>query len=99
MSAVRQFYKFFGIEVLVETISSYENKLPTEIDEREYLSNLFGCLNVMMVAVKESRKQFAGMKGLYLMVGYICNKTEYAVAALKSISNCLDIETEPTAAS
>lgn len=45
----------------------------------------------MLVAVKESRKQFAAMKGLYLMVGYICNKTEYAVSALKSMSNCLDI--------
>ena len=29
LSGVRQFYKSFGIEVLVETISSYENKLPT----------------------------------------------------------------------
>ncbi len=34
LSAVHQFYKSFGIEVLIETISSYENKLPTEIDER-----------------------------------------------------------------
>ena len=34
LSVVHQFYKSFGIEVLIETISSYENKLPTEIDER-----------------------------------------------------------------
>ena len=67
--------------------------MPVEIDEREYLSNLFDCLNTMLIGVRESRKQFVDMKGLYLMVGYICNKTEYAVSALKSISNCLDIET------
>lgn len=32
------------------------------------------------------------MKGCYLMISYICIKSEYAVAALKAISNSLDLE-------
>lgn len=64
------------------------------MDEREYLMNLFDCLNVMLVGVKETRGQFHGMKGCYLMVSYICGKSEYAVSALKAISNSLDFEEE-----
>lgn len=32
------------------------------------------------------------MRGSYLLVTYICNKTEYAVTALKIIANSLDNE-------
>lgn len=54
--------------------------------------NLFDCLNIMLVGVQETRKQFHGMKGCYLMVSYICGKSEYGTAALKAISNSLDNE-------
>lgn len=46
----------------------------------------------MLVNVRETRSQFIGMKGCYLMISYVCAKTEYAVAALKAVSNGLDYE-------
>ena len=95
VSAVRQLYNSSGVEVLIETMSCYEKSLPTLNDEKEYLNNLFDCLNALLVSVQETRLQFHQMKGMYLMISYICTKTPYAVGALKSISNSLNCSDNP----
>jgi hypothetical protein len=94
VSAVRQFYLSYGIEVIFAAVSSYEGSLPCEVDEKEYLMNLFGCLNVMLVGVRECCRQFHELKGCYLMISFICSKSPYAVSALKTMSNSMDTAAE-----
>jgi hypothetical protein len=61
------FNSLHGMEILIECISVYQEKLPEHTDEKEYLSNLFDCLNILLInntaEVKKSKEVYYEMNG------------------------------------
>lgn len=67
------FSQFSGIEVLLQTISYYENKLPTNEDQKQFLNNLFSSLSILLInhMIGQNKKIYYELKGNYLMINYI----------------------------
>lgn len=44
-----KFHSICGMEILVESIRPYLSRSPASSDEKEYLGNLFDCLNILLI--------------------------------------------------
>lgn len=86
-----KFHNLCGMEILIESIRPYLSKSPTSSDEKEYLGNLFDCLNILLIngseEIVESKIIYHKMKGNEIMLQFLKAKTDNSVSALKAIAN------------
>jgi hypothetical protein len=86
-----KFHSLCGMEILLESIRPYLSRSPISSDEKEYLGNLFDCLNILLISRSEevlpSKAVFHKMKGNEIMLQVVKKKDDNAVSALKAIAN------------
>jgi hypothetical protein len=91
IKAQEKFHLLYGMEILLESIRPYLSKLPASNDEQEYLSNLFDCLNILMInsskELQQARAIYHSMKGNEVMLQFVRAKNPYSILALKAIAN------------